>query len=258
MAGTLRVFEHRALQYRRTARGTLFASFVNPVLFLGAMGLGLGGYVDRSGSDVLGGGSYLAFLAPGLLAATVMQSAAFESSYRIMDGLRWNRVFQAMAATPIDASGVALGNLAWIAARLTMIAVAFTAIVVVFGAASSPLVVLAIPVAVLTGITFSAPIIAYAASRETPEGFNAIFRFGIMPLFLLSGTFFPLAGLPAPLQAAAWISPLWHGNSLARALAGGTILADPLLSAAHLAILLVAAAVGIRLAVLSFQRYLSS
>ena len=115
-----------------------------------------------------------------------------------------------------------------------------------------------IPVAVLTGITFSAPIVAYAASQRTPDGFSAIFRFGIMPLFLLSGTFFPLDGLPAPLRAAAWISPLWHGSSLTRALAGGTILGDPLAAALHLAILLAVAGLGVRLAVRNFERYLSS
>jgi len=258
LAGAIRVFEHRALQYRRNARGTLFGSFANPVLFLGAMGLGLGGYVDRTGADVLGGTSYLAFLAPGLLAATVMQSAAFESSYRIMDGLRWNRVFQAMAATPIDASGVALGNLLWIAARLTMIAVAFTIVMILFGGASSPLVVLAIPAAVLTGMAFSAPIIAYAATQRTPDAFNAIYRFGVVPLFLLSGTFFPLDGLPAPIQAAAWLSPLWHGSSLTRALAGGSIGDDPLGAAVHLGVLLVVATLGVLAAMRTFERDLGT
>jgi lipooligosaccharide transport system permease protein len=119
-------------------------------------------------------------------------------------------------------------------------------------------VILAIPAAVLTGMTFSSLIIAYAASQRSPDGFNAIFRFGVVPLFLLSGTFFPLEGLPAPLQAAAWISPLWHGSSLTRALASGAMVDDPLGAAVHLSILLATTAVGVRLAVRSFERYLSS
>ena len=257
MAAALRVFDHRAIQYRRTARGSLFGSFVSPVMFLAAMGLGLGSYVDRSDPATLGGIPYLAWLAPGLLVATVMQAAAFESSYRIMDGLHWSRTFQAMVATPIGAREVALGNLAWIAARLAMIAAIFSGVVILFGAARSPLIVLAIPVAVLSGMSFAGPIAAYAARLQTPDNFAAIFRFGITPLFLLSGTFFPLDGLPAPVQALAWLSPLWHGVSLARALAFGTVLDAPVEALVHLAILAAVAGVGAWLATRSFEKRLA-
>jgi lipooligosaccharide transport system permease protein len=256
MAGAIRVFEHRALQYRRTARASLFGSFVNPVMFLAAMGLGLGGFVDRSDPDALGGVPYVAWLAPGLLVATVMQAAAFEASYRILDGLHWRRTFQAMAATPIGSGQVALGNLAWIAARLTSIAIIFSLVIVLFGAARSPLLVFAIPVAVLTGMTFAGLIAAYAARLQTPDNFNAVFRFLITPLFLLSGTFFPLDRFPAPVQALAWLSPLWHGVSLARGLALGTVADAPLLAAAHLSVLAVVAGVGAWLAVRMFRRRL--
>jgi lipooligosaccharide transport system permease protein len=244
VAGIRAVVEHRGLQYRRTLRASLFGSFVNPVMFLAAMGLGLGGYVDRSGGAGLAGGSYLQFLGPGLLAATVMQSAAFESTYPIIGGFTWNRIFLAMAASPLSPREVALGTLAWITIRMTTIALIFTVVLALFGAASSPLVVLAIPVAVLTGLAFAGFIGGYAARLRTPDNFNVIFRFGIMPLFLLSGTFFPLTGLPAAVQALAWLSPLWHGVSLARALALGTVFADPVAAFAHVAILLLTAAVG--------------
>ena len=107
-----RVFEHRFLQYRRTFRATIFSSFLNPVLFLLAMGVGLGTYVDQSGSatQAIGGLSYLQFLAPGLLAATAMQSAAFESTFPIMAGLNWQKVFHAMHATPISAADIVVGD----------------------------------------------------------------------------------------------------------------------------------------------------
>jgi lipooligosaccharide transport system permease protein len=258
MAGILQVVEHRALQYRRTVRASLFGSFVSPVMFLAAMGLGLGGYVDRSGTASLGTGSYLQFLAPGLLAPTVMQAAAFESTYPIIGGFLWNRIFLGMAASPITPRAVALGTLAWIAIRMTMIAIIFTVVLVLFGAASSPLVVLAIPVAVLTGMAFAGFIGAYAAGLSTPDNFNAVFRFAIMPLFLLSGTFFPLTGLPAVIQAVAWVSPLWHGVSLARALALGTAPSDPLGTAAHLAVLVAVAAAGGLLMVRMVRRRLEA
>ena len=139
---------------------------------------------------------YLAFLAPGLLASTAMQSAAFESTFPIIAGLQWSRVFHAMYATPISRRDIAFGNLLWVAARLMLITTVFTIVIVLFGAAESPLVVFAIPAAVLTGMAFAAPIAAFSATQRTVEKFNAIFRFGITPLFLFSGTFFPVEQLP--------------------------------------------------------------
>ena len=246
MAVMTRVVEVRALQYRRRFRASIFSSFLNPVLFLLAIGVGLGTYVDRSGSatTALGGLSYLQFLAPGLLAATTMQSAAFEATFPIMGGLIWQRTFHAMYATPITPRDIVVGNLVWIALRLTLIAAIFTAVMVVFGAAASPLIVLAIPAAVLTGMAFAAPIAAFAATQRTPEKFNAVFRFGITPLFLFSGTFFPISNLPAAIQPIAWLSPLWHGVELSRGLALGTIGAAPLLAAAHVTVLAVLVGLG--------------
>ena len=115
--------------YRRTFRASIFTSFLSPVLFLTAMGLGLGD-VRRRGSAALGGVPYLAFLAPGLLAAKAMQTAAFEATFPIMGGLIWNKIFHAMYATPISPRDIALGNLAWIALRLTLIATVFTLVIV--------------------------------------------------------------------------------------------------------------------------------
>jgi lipooligosaccharide transport system permease protein len=231
------VLEHRALQYRRTFRSSVFSSFLSPILFLTAMGIGLGGYVDRSGGAALGGLTYLQFLAPGLLAATAMQAGAFEGTFPIINGLNWNRMFHAMYATPLSPRDIALGNLAWMAVRLAMIATIFTVVIVAFGAAHSLLVVLGIPVAVLTGMAFAAPIAAFAATQRTPARFNIIFRFGVMPLFLFSGTFFPIESLPGYLQPIAWLSPLWHGVDLARGLVLGTVAQHPALMLAHFLIL---------------------
>ncbi len=251
-----RVFEHRWVQYRRTFRSTIFTSFLSPVLFLTAMGLGLGSYVSDSAVDDIGGVSYLVFLAPGLLAATAMQSAAFEATYPIMGGLVWNRIFHAMFATPISARDIALGNLAWIAARLTLIATVFTAVIVLFGAAGSPLVVLAIPAAVLTGMAFAAPIAAFSATQKTPDRFAAIYRFGITPLFLFSGTFFPIDSLPAFLQPLAWATPLYHGAALTRGLSLGTALDDPLLALIHVLVLGACVVIGTWAAIRTIGRRL--
>jgi lipooligosaccharide transport system permease protein len=239
-----RVFEHRWLQYRRTFRASIFSSFLSPVMFLTAMGLGLGSYVSASAIDDIGGVPYLVFLAPGLLAATAMQSASFEATFPIMGGLIWTKTFHAMYATPISPRDIALGNLLWIAARLVLISTVFTAVIVLFGAASSPLIVLAIPAATLTGLAFAAPIAAFAATQKTPERFAAIFRFGITPLFLFSGTFFPVESLPDVIRPLAWVTPLYHGSALTRALSLGTALDDPLLAVIHVLVLVACVAVG--------------
>jgi len=208
------------------------------------MGIGLGTYVDASDPAALGGVSYLAFLAPGLLAATAMQTAAFEATFPIMSGLMWSRIFHAMHATPVSPRDITLGNLAWIVARLTLISIVFTIVIVLFGAAESPQIVLAIPAAVLTGMAFAAPIAAFSATQKTINKFNALFRFGIMPLFLFSGTFYPIASLPQPLQVVAWFSPLTHGVHLTRAFALGVGFEEPLLLVTNVAFLTAFVVVG--------------
>jgi lipooligosaccharide transport system permease protein len=249
-----RVFEHRLLSYRRTFRASVFSSFMSPVLFLTAMGIGLGGYVaDQS---AIGGVPYLVFLAPGMLAATAMQSASFEATFPVIAGMQWSRVFHSMYATPIAPRDIALGNLAWIAARLLLIATIFTIVIVLFGAAESPLVVLAIPAAVLTGMAFAGPIAAFAATQKTPNRFATIFRFVITPLFLFSGTFFPISTLPAALQVVAWLTPLYHGVALTRGLSLGTIGEDPVAAVVHVVYLSTMAIVGTVLTVRMIERRL--
>jgi lipooligosaccharide transport system permease protein len=256
LSGIARVFEYRLLSYRRTFRSSIFNSFVGPALFLAAMGVGLGTYVDASETAALSGVSYLAFLAPGLLAATAMQTASFEATFPIMGGLVWNRVYHAMYATPIRPSDIALGNLAWIAFRVLLVSSVFVLVTALFGAAESPLIVLAIPVAVLTGLAFAGPIAAFSATQRTVEKFNAVFRFGITPLFLFSGTFFPIDSLPAFLQPIAWLTPLYHGVALSRALSLGYAADEPLVMLAHALILFAFAAVGAYAAVRTFERKL--
>jgi lipooligosaccharide transport system permease protein len=243
-----RVVEHRALQYRRTFRASIFSSFGIPVLFLTAMGFGLGGYVDRSQDAVLHGLTYLQFLAPGLLAATVMQTGSFEASFPILGGLQWNKIFHAMFATPIQPSDIVYGNVLWIAFRLALVGAVFAVVIVLFGASKSALVVLAVPGAVLTGLAFATPMMAFTATQRTPDRFATLFRFGVTPLFLFSGTFFPIESLPSFLQPVAWLSPLWHGVDLCRQLMLGTVADTPLLALIHALVLVTITVVGIAVA----------
>ena len=253
-----RAYEHQFLLYRRTWRGGVFNSFLSPVLFLLAMGVGLGGYVDRGGGLSALGISYLTFLAPGLLAATVMQTASFEATFPIMGGFVWQRRYHAMHATPLGPPEIALGQLAWIATRITLVGAIFVLVMIPFGAVHSPLVVLAIPAATLTGMAFATPIAAYAATQKVMTSFNYIFRFAITPLFLFSGTFFPVEQLPSFLQPIAYLTPLYHGVALCRTLALGTIGADLVAGLVHLAVLVIFIVAGLIACVVQFQRRLST
>jgi len=261
-APAVRVLEHELLVYRRVWRGSIFSSFLSPVLFLAAMGVGLGSLVDARGGAAAGGAggaalagvSYLAFLAPGLLASTAMQTAAGESTFPIMGGLVWDKSFHGMIATPIRPADVVVGKLTYIGMRLLLVVGLFFLVTVLFGAVTGPGAVLAVPAALLTGLAFAAPIAAYSATQRDPNGFNALFRFGIIPLFLFSGTFFPIEQLPELLQVIARLTPLWHGVDLCRSLALGT--AEPLQTVIHLAYLGTMTVVGVAAAFITFQHRL--
>ncbi|HEX5497403.1 MAG TPA: ABC transporter permease [Mycobacteriales bacterium] len=257
-AFTGRSLEYWLYSYRRTWRGTVVSSVLTPLLYLTAMGVGLGALVDRGGTARLHGVSYLAFIAPGLLAATAMQVATFESTYPVMGAIKWQRTYHAMLATPLGVRDVVAGHLWWVAFRIGSTCVVYLGVMSAFGVVSSPWAVLALPAALLTGMAFAAPIMAFAASQERDSGFNGIFRFGLIPMFLFSGTFFPVSQLPALVRPLAYVTPLWHGVDLCRELVLGTVTTSggvnrPLI---HLAYLGVWAVGGVLLARLSFRRRL--
>lgn len=219
----LREFRFWLVNYRRTWRGSIYSSLLGPVLYLGAMGLGLGALVDKHGTASLGGVSYLVFLAPGLLVAQAMQTGVAESSFPVLGSVKWRRTYQAAAATPLRPADIFHGHLLFTTMRLFMNSAVFVAVMAAFGAVRSLWVVAAIAVSVLTGLAFATPMEAFAITRKTPNSFSMIFRFGIVPMFLFSGTFFPISQLPAWIRPLAYITPLWHGVVLSRSLALGTV-----------------------------------
>ena len=255
MVGTLRVLEHNALVYRRTWRGSVFVSFAAPIMFLAAMGVGLGTLVNRGTPQGIGGVSYLDFLAPGLLATSTMQTAFSETAYRLLSRIRWARTYDAMLATPLNVRDVLVGELAWLAFRLLMVATFYFAAMVLFHAVLVTAAVLAIPAAVLNGLAFGAPMFAFTATQETDTGFAVVGRFVIAPLFLFGGAFFPIDRLPAAAQAVAWLTPLAHGVALTRGLTLGTITWQPAII--HLAVLLAYIVVGTALARVALERRLA-
>ncbi|MEA1903928.1 MAG: ABC transporter permease [Actinomycetota bacterium] len=214
LARSLHFAESEVIAYRRTWRGTVITSFVNPILFLAAMGSGLGSLVDDGNADL--GVPYLAFIATGLMAANAMQNGAGDGSFPVMAGVLWRKNFQGTITTPLGPADIIWGRLIWGAARLIFVLLVFALIAVGFGAMSLGPALIAIPPAVLTGLAFTAVITAWTLTREDGRSLSTLFRFGIVPLFLFSGTFFPISQLPGFLQPIAYATPLFHGVELVR------------------------------------------
>ncbi|MGY6500605.1 MAG: ABC transporter permease [Acidimicrobiales bacterium] len=252
--GALRVVEREAQVFRRLWRGSVFSSVVAPVLFLAAMGVGLGGLVDEGTRD-LGGLDYLAFVAPGLLVASAMQTAAGESLWPVMAGHKWIGTFHAMAATPLRPGDVFVGFVAWNGVRVAGAATIFLLVAVVLGAVPSWWAPLAIPAATLCGVAFSAMLAAFAVRQDSDVSFSLIMRLGVLPLFLFSGTFFPVEQLPDPVEPFVVLSPLWHGVELARGATTGSI--DAGAAAGHTAVLVVVTALATWWGAAGFRRRLS-
>ena len=255
-SAAVRTYSYWFLQYRRTWRGSLTTTVLSPVMYLAAMGIGLGSLV-KSGSGT-NGLTYLQFVAPGLLAATAMQTAAAESTYPVFGSFKWIRNYHAMAATPLTPADILTGHVLWIASRIAMSSGIYLAIVAAFGALRTPLAILALPVCVLVGLAFATPIAAYSATRETDYSFSALQRFGIVPMFLFSGTFFNVGQLPWAIRPVAWVTPLWHGVGLARDVTTGTLeWGGWWLVALHMLYLVVLTWIGILVSLRNFRRRLA-
>ena len=252
LALSLRPLEFFLVQYKRGWRGSAVSSVVTPVVYLLALGVGLGVFVDRS-TSLPDGISYLDFVAPGLMAATALQIASFEASWPVLAAIKWHRQYHAMLATPLRIRDVILGHQAYFVFRLLLTGTVYFVVITAFGAVESPLGVLAIPVTVLVGLSVSMPLAAWAAHTETEASFVAIFRFLILPMFLFSGTFFPISTLPRPLEILAWLTPLWHGVTLCRDLTLGDVVPLDLL---HVAYLLAFVVVGYLAARITYSKRL--
>lgn len=250
-----------AQSYLLVARAYLGSIVLNavgtPLLYMVAMGVGLGGLLDRNGTTI-DGVSYLVFVAPAIMVATAAQSAFGESTYPVMGGFKWQRTYFGPAATPMDPAQIASGHTLGVAIRFAAQALVFWLIMLAFGAAPSVWSWLSVPAAVLTALAMACPMQAFAATLENEgSAFTTIQRFVIMPLFLFGGTFFALSSMPIYLQWIGWISPIWHGSQLARWASYGLV--EPWwLRVAHVVYLLALIVVGMRLAARTYRRRLWS
>lgn len=250
--------EHMLVAARAWLSSTLMAAVGNPLVYLLAMGLGLGAAVSE-GTGLVDGVSYLVFVAPALLVSTVVMSVMGEVTYPVMGGFTWNRTYYAAAASPLTPRQIALGHFWSVLLRFVWQGAVFYLIMVVFSASPSPWGWLLIGVGMLTAASVGGPVMALAASREDSmsPAFTLIQRFVIMPMFLFAGTFFPLEAMPIYLRWIGWVSPIWHGTQLGRVASYGALVPGWLL-VVHVVFLLATAAAGVWAAVLVFERRLTT
>ena len=193
----------------------LFEAIINPTLYLVSVGIGVGSLIDANNG--VNGVSYLTFLAPALLASAAIQGSTDEVIFPVMEGFKWNRTFFGMRSTTLTAQQISLGVFLAAMARAILSIVIYWIVLYLFGALESGTAWLAMPAALLAGAAMGAVMLAMAAKIENENYFfTLVGRFIMIPMFLFSGTFYPLTQMPIFLQFFGWVSPLWHASELGR------------------------------------------
>ena len=219
MARTL--VERNFVSFRRTW-SIIVSGFFEPVFFLFAMGVGIGSLV---GDVEVGGGRtvpYLVFVAPALLASSAMNGAVFDSTTNVFFKLKYARLYDSVLATPLGPRDVAVGEITWALLRGLVYSTAFLIVAAAAGAVHSWWALLAIPASTLIGWAFASVGMAAATYMRTWADFDLI-QLAILPMFLFSATFFPLAAYPEPLRWVVQVTPLYHGVAMARDLMLGAV-----------------------------------
>jgi lipooligosaccharide transport system permease protein len=243
VAGAARLLDYWAIVYRRTWKGSAITSFVTPLFYVLAMGVLLGDYIEGDPSQLDGASSYLAFIAPGLLAAQAMSTVFGEVTYPVMGMVKWNRAYFGMTATPLGVRDVILSHLGFVTFRVVLSCGVFVLVMAPFGVFESVAgAVAAFLVQILVGLAFATPVYAFSAGLKDESAFALVFRLGMIPLFLFSGAFFPIENLDRWMEVLAKVTPLWHGVDLTRMLTLGEM--DWSLAGIHVLYLAVLALAG--------------
>jgi lipooligosaccharide transport system permease protein len=224
----------------------IFSGFFEPLFYLFAVGFGIGSLVGNlpgpDGQPV----SYAMFVAPALLASSAMNGAIFEVTFNVYGKLRWDKVYDAMLATPLAVGDIAVGEIAWALFRGLLYAIGFVAVIIVLNGFGPPLIrspvfLFAIPAAMLIGFAFAAVGMAATTFARGWQDFDLI-QLVLQPLFLFSATFFPISTYPPALQVVVQLTPLYHGVDLIRDLSLGIVGPQILV---HVAYLLVVGIIGL-------------
>lgn len=218
------VFQARLYNMSKFFWVVLFHAVASPVLYLLAIGVGVGTLVDQNmGGEGVDGVRYLVFLAPALLANAAVQSSIDETIFPTLGGFMWEKSFFAIRSTPLEGRQIALGVFLGAMFRNFFTIIIYYGVLFAFGVMEGPQAWLTIPASFLAGAAFSAIMLAIAGGAKNEDNFfTFVGRFIIQPMFFLSGTFFPIESMPIYLRWIGWISPLWHATDLGRYLSYGS------------------------------------
>ncbi len=228
---SLNIWNRNLAAFVKTYKTNFIPPFLEPILFLIALGYGLGGYIGE-----VDGVSYAAFIAPALISISIMNSASFECSYGSYVRMHYQKLFDAMTATPVSIEDVIVGELLWGATKSLMNSIIILIVVAAFGLISSAIALFILPLAFLGGLLFASLSMCFTAIVPNIDSFNYYFFVLITPMFLFSGTFFPLSALPQAVQLLAYFLPLSHVVIIARGLTLGNITFELLGNLAWIAI----------------------
>lgn len=228
---TIRVFQRHLTVFARTWKTSVALNFVEPLLYLAALGIGLGVYVRP-----MEGLPYLNYLAPGLVAASAMFATTYECTYGTFVRFKYQKTFQAMVATPLSMDDVVLGEILWGTFKSLLYGTIILFVIFALGLVPSAWALLIPAVMILGGFQFALLSTLWTGLVPNIDSFHYFFSLIITPLFLFSGVFFPLSDLHPAVQALAWGSPLYHVVVLTRALTTGTLEWTLLYSVAWLAV----------------------
>ncbi|HUO45206.1 MAG TPA: ABC transporter permease [Acidimicrobiia bacterium] len=210
-----RLVERNFMVYRRIWL-IIVSGFFEPVFYLLSVGIGVGvlvGNVTLTNGEVV---TYTAFVAPALLASSAMNGAVFESTLNVFFKLKWGKVYDAVLTTPLQPLDIALGETTFSLIRGGVYSLAFVIVMVFFGLVNSWWALAAIPACLLIGFAFAGVGMAATTFMKSWQDFDLV-QLVVQPLFLFSGTFFPIDVYPPALQTIARFSPLYHGTELVRA-----------------------------------------
>ncbi len=237
------VVERNFMAYRRMWL-VFLSGFVEPVLFLLSIGVGVGKLVGSVTVPGVGAIPYDMFVAPALLATSAMNGSVFDTTFNFFFKYKYAKSFDAMLATPLGTTDVALGEMGWALLRGTIYAAAFLATMLVFGLVESWWAILAIPASMLIGFAFAGAGMAATTWMRSFVDFDYV-NIVLVPMFLFSATFFPLSRYPEALQWVVRVTPLYQGVAIERSLVLGDLHWTLLLNVAYLVVM---GLVGVRVA----------
>ncbi len=211
-----RVWQRNFTVYTKLYLSSLALNFVEPILYLAALGLGLGAFVKE-----INGVPYIKFIAPGIIASSSMFAAIYECTYGTYVRMTFQKTFDAILATPINVDELIAGELMWGATKSVIYGTIIMIVISAFGLVDSSLVVAAIPLLFVSGLIFAETSLIFVAVVPGIDSFNYFYTLLMTPMFLFSGIFFPLDNLPPVVVKIAFFTPLYHLVNICRSFAAG-------------------------------------